>query len=101
MRILAALLLCAQVVFAANHDETTPLIDAALREDVAKAKALIKSGENPNGTNRYGVFPLSVACQNGNAALNIQSRTASNGTCVIWTYVKCAPLANTGQATSS
>lgn len=68
MRLLAALLLCANVAFGAN-DATTPLIDAALGNDLAKAKALLKSGANPNATNRYGVFPLSIACENGNAAL--------------------------------
>jgi ankyrin repeat protein len=45
---------------------TTPLIDAAHLSDAAKVKALLKEGANPNETNRYGISPLALACQNGN-----------------------------------
>ena len=66
MRLLAGLLLTASIALA---DATTPLLDAAAKNDLAKAKALLKSGANPNATNRYGVYPLSQAALNGNSAL--------------------------------
>jgi len=45
------------------------LIDAAFHDRTAEAEALLESGSDPNATNRYGVFPLSLACRNGNAEL--------------------------------
>lgn len=67
MRLLAALLLSGVVAFAGAA--STPLLDAVLANDVAKAKTLLKSGADANGTNRYGVRPLSIAAQNGNGVL--------------------------------
>lgn len=49
--------------------EATPLIDAAHRDDLPKAKELLAKGVSVNEANRYGVTPLSLACQNGNPAM--------------------------------
>lgn len=46
-----------------------PLLDAVLQNDAARAKTLLKSGAGANETNRYGITPLALACQNGNAEL--------------------------------
>ncbi len=48
---------------------TTPLLEAALGNDFPRAKALLSAGTDPNGTNRYGVAPLALACQNGNGEM--------------------------------
>ena len=50
MRPFAGLLLSAAIALAG--DATTPLLDAAAKNDFAKAKALLKAGANPNETNR-------------------------------------------------
>ena len=47
----------------------TPLLEAAFRDETKKAIGLIKSGADPNEANRYGVTPLYLACQNGNAEI--------------------------------
>lgn len=46
-----------------------PLIDAAHQDDFERVKALIESGAAAGEANRYGVTPLSLACQNGNAEM--------------------------------
>lgn len=46
--------------------QATPLIEAAHRDDLAGVKKLLAEGVPVNGVNRYGVTPLSLACQNGN-----------------------------------
>jgi ankyrin repeat protein len=45
------------------------LLEAAYRDDSVVAKQLIDDGADVNAKNRYGVAPLSLACQNGNADL--------------------------------
>lgn len=49
--------------------QANPLIEAAHQNDLSKVEALIKSGVLVNQTNRYGVTPLSLACQNGNSEM--------------------------------
>jgi uncharacterized protein len=69
LRHLIALVISAHLALATAAPATTPLLDAALQNDFAKAKALLKSGANANETNRYGIAPLVLASQNGNGAL--------------------------------
>ena len=47
----------------------TALHWAAHHDDLETAKALVDAGANVKAENRYGVTPLSLACQNGNAAI--------------------------------
>ena len=54
-------------VNAAQADGMTALHWAAYRDDLETAKLLASA--NANVTNRYGVTPLSLACQNGNTAM--------------------------------
>lgn len=46
-----------------------PLIEAAHQNDLSKIEALIQDGALVNEANRYGVTPLSLACQNGNGKM--------------------------------
>ncbi len=61
---LATLLLCATLSKASE-----PLLNAVYTDNFTTATKLIESGENPAEPNRYGVTPLSIACQNGNPAM--------------------------------
>ena len=54
-------------VNAPQADGMTALHWAAYRDDVETAKLLASA--NANATNRYGVTPLSLACQNGSTAM--------------------------------
>ena len=54
-------------VNAAQADGMTALHWAAHLDDLETAKLLVSA--NANVTNRYGVTPLSLACQNGSAAM--------------------------------
>ncbi len=54
-------------VNAAQADGVTALHWAAYREDLETAKLLATA--NANATNRFGVTPLSLACQSGNTAM--------------------------------
>ena len=54
-------------VNAPQADGMTALHWAAYRDDLETAKLLASA--NPNATNRYGVTPLSLACQNGSTAM--------------------------------
>ncbi|MFT5468985.1 MAG: ankyrin repeat protein [Verrucomicrobiales bacterium] len=45
------------------------LIQAAYDDDSVETARLLDSGADPNAKNRYGVFSLSLACQNGNAEI--------------------------------
>jgi uncharacterized protein len=56
-------------VNAAQADGMTALHWAALRDDLDAAQALVEARANVAVTNRYGVTPLSLACQNGSAEL--------------------------------
>jgi ankyrin repeat protein len=49
--------------------QTTPLHQAVLTGDRAAAQRLIRSGVDVNAANRYGVTPLLLAAQRGNAEL--------------------------------
>ena len=50
-------------------DEQMPLHRAVYADDFRTAKALVEAGANVSATNRYGVAPLSLACQNGNTEI--------------------------------
>ena len=50
-------------------DGLTSLHSAVYADDFAKTKALVDSGADAKATNRYGVAPLSLACQNGNTEI--------------------------------
>ena len=45
------------------------LIEAAHEDDLEKVGTLLEAGALVNEANRYGVTPLSLACQNGNAEM--------------------------------
>jgi ankyrin repeat protein len=47
----------------------SPLADAVHKSDIDKTRLLLKAGADANATNRYGVTPLWLACQNGNGAI--------------------------------
>lgn len=47
----------------------SPLIKAAHADDLVRAKALLADGAKVTQANRYGVTPLSLACQNGNVEM--------------------------------
>ena len=47
----------------------SPLIEAAHRDDLKQVIAHLESGSSASEANRYGVTPLSLACQNGNAEM--------------------------------
>jgi ankyrin repeat protein len=61
--------LLASLITATQPDGTTPLHQAAYRDDVEAARGLIRSGADVKAANRYGVTPLSLACTNGGAAM--------------------------------
>jgi len=67
--LLVTSLLTACGLAAASPDGTTPLHEAAYRDDVAAARRLIQSGADVKAANRYGVTPLSLACTNGSAGM--------------------------------
>ena len=45
------------------------LLQAAYENDLKRVSALVESGADVSKANRYGVTPLSLACQNGNAGM--------------------------------
>lgn len=49
--------------------QANPLIEAAHQNSLHKVDSLIDGGAPVNGANRYGVTPLSLACQNGNSEM--------------------------------
>ena len=53
----------------AEADGMTALHWAARANDLETAQLLLRSGANAKALNRYGVTPLSLAAENGNAAL--------------------------------
>lgn len=57
------------LLFTALSMAATDLPAAALQDDVAAAKVLLRDGANPKAANRYGVTPLSIACTNGSAPM--------------------------------
>ncbi len=65
--VIACLLSLTQAL--AAQTQTTPLHQAVLTGDHAAAQRLIRSGADVNAANRYGVTPLLVAAQRGNAEL--------------------------------
>jgi cytohesin len=54
---------------ARSEDGTTPLHWAAYDDDVARARALLAAGADPNAVNDYGSFPLAEAATIGNPAM--------------------------------
>ncbi len=56
-------------VNAKQVDGMTALHWAVYHDVLNAAKLLVKAGANVKATNRYGVAPLSLACENGNAEL--------------------------------
>ncbi len=56
-------------VNAAQVNGMTALHWAAYQDDLETAKVLVTAGANVKATNRYGVMPLSSACENGNGAM--------------------------------
>ena len=56
-------------VNAPQVDGMTALHWAAYQDDTETGKLLLDAGANVKAENRYGVTPLSLACQNGNTAL--------------------------------
>jgi len=56
-------------VNAPQADGMTALHWAAYRDDLETAKALVDAKADAKAANRYGVTPLSLACQNGSAAI--------------------------------
>jgi uncharacterized protein len=61
--------LCLLAAEAPRPGGTTPLHDAAYRDDVQAVERLLREGAHAKASNRYGVTPLSLACTNGNAAV--------------------------------
>jgi ankyrin repeat protein len=53
----------------AQTDGMTALHWAVYRDDLDGTEMLLEAGADANVTNRYDVRPLSLACQNGNAAI--------------------------------
>ena len=54
---------------ARSADGTTALHLAAYEDDVARARALVDAGADPNAVNEYGSFPLAEAASIGNPAM--------------------------------
>src|SRR5207245_673510 len=54
---------------AREPDGTTPLHWAAHWNDLETAQLLLRAGVYVNAANDYGVTALSLACENGNAAM--------------------------------
>src|SRR5436190_11515279 len=67
MKYIALWLLLTTTSLSAN--DLTALDRAVYVDDFKTAKALVESGADVNATNRYGVAPLSLACQNGNTEM--------------------------------
>ena len=57
------------VIDAPQADGMTALHWAVYRDDLGATEMLLEAGADANVTNRYGVPPLSLACQNGNTAI--------------------------------
>jgi ankyrin repeat protein len=49
--------------------QDTPLLKAVHQDDLIAAGELLRSGADVKAVNRYGVTPLSQACENGGAAM--------------------------------
>jgi ankyrin repeat protein len=53
----------------ADADVPQPLLSAVYHDDIESAKRLLADGADASEANRYGVTPLTLACQNGNTEL--------------------------------
>ena len=60
---------CVPPLSGADSNRPTTLLESVYADDLQTAKSLIETGANVSATNRYGVAPLSVACQNGNVKI--------------------------------
>src|SRR5689334_4536358 len=54
-------------VNATGPDGATALHWAAHRDDLDAADLLVRAGANVNAANRFGITPLSLACEKGSA----------------------------------
>lgn len=66
VRSLKVALLCGAAVL---YGQDASLIEAVHRDDAKAVEELVRSGADVKATNRYGVTPLALACENGNSAL--------------------------------
>ena len=67
---LFAILACLTTsLLSATPDNTTALLEAIHQDQVEKAKTLLEQGTDPTVANRYGVLPLTLACQNSNETI--------------------------------
>src|SRR5438270_9077343 len=64
-----ASVLCLRAAESSRVGGTTPLHEAAYRDDVQAVARLLRDGADPKAANRYGATPISLACTNGSAAV--------------------------------
>lgn len=65
IRLTGALLLAIGTFSQASEE----LLNAVYSDDLSLSRKLVKQGHNVTEANRYGVTPLSMACQNGNSSM--------------------------------
>ena len=56
-------------IVATSMAQDTPLLRAVHQDDAKAVEQLVKAGTDVKAANRYGATPVSVACENGNAAM--------------------------------
>ena len=65
VRSLTLAVLCVGSAFA----QDTPLLRAVHDDDLKAVEKLVGAGADVKAVNRYGVTPLSLACENGDSAI--------------------------------